>query len=397
MSNKDINFSIGIVVLIIIGYIIIGIGIAGIIGILGLGIFYLIKYIIGNIRHKRNRKRNKIIFYENLKDRYNLKEINEYLTDQQKFENLLTIILNEVEVTQELIDDFEKFSENIRNYIEKYSVWINRDILNNFSYESSELSRQTLSFHSKDLFELNPSQFPTLTLKSKNLIFYFFPQIVIIESKIEFSLVEYTSIKITDENSIYVTENSGKIIRGATPAYYNYLHERIDGGPDRRYKNNPATPVYSYDTFILNASEKIQIITSGYDGFTIFKNNFENYQKVIKRFLINKKIRIEEIDLKGNEYASEICNIIQTKGKYFILSNSFINHLKDYKISKTYPSFIQIFQEMKNQHFIEELLGEEFDFSLINEFNLKAIHHLKYPAKDISMVTAILNNSLRTT
>lgn len=396
MSNKDINFLIGIIFLIIIGYIIIGIGIAGIIAVTGLGLFYLFKYIIDNIRNKRNRRKNKIKFYEKLKNKYNLTENNESLTDQQKFEKLLTIILNEFEVTQELLYDFEEFRENIRNYIEKYSVWINNDVLNNFSYESSELSRQTVSLHSKDLFELNPTQFPTFTLKSKKVIFYFFPQFVILETKLNFSLVEYTSIEITDNNSIYVTENSGKIIKGATPAYYNYLHERINGGPDRRYKNNPATPVYSYNTFILNIPDKIQIITSGYEGFTIIKNNFENYKKVIKRFSIKKKIKIEDIFLEGNEYASEIRNLIKTKGKYFILSTTFINYLKDYRISNNYPNFIQIFQEMKNNHLIEELLNDDFDFSLINDFNRKALLSLNYPEKDVSMVTAILNSSLKT-
>lgn len=86
-------------------------------------------------------------------------------------------------------------------------------------------------------------------IASDNVEVYFYPSFAIVYRRLSetktVQVIDYQSFSIktssfTEPLSVWFDE------KDATVAYRTWLHSRVNGGPDLRYKNNPSTPYYSF-------------------------------------------------------------------------------------------------------------------------------------------------------
>lgn len=372
------------------------IGIAGAVIGLAAGLFYLIRWIIKTIQENKLKSINKESFYESLIQQYGLID---NLTDDEKIDNKLKWAVSQIlsiqSVNSQLNQGFITFKSIYRGAINKSSIWSNVNLLQGYSCDSSTLSRHNFSFQENGYLDVIGTNEHPFLLRTKNQSFYFYPNFVITEVNCEYKLIKYNDISVNNIDSIYVTEQSGKIIRGASPVFYNYLHQRVDGGPDRRYKNNPSTPVYCHTICRLCIGMECQIISATSDSVDLLKRGLIQYKKDLIANPIQAGKRIKDINLASNEYASQIREIINEHGKDILNYQVFINILKDYKFPKEYPHIIPIYELLQQNKYMENLVKEGCEYSYLDDIKITLTQTSTYSEDEVVTALAFLGYGLQ--
>ncbi len=393
MKNSGV---VGIIILFIIGYAIMAIGIAGAVIGLAAGLFYLIRWIIKTIQENKLKSINKESFYKSLIQQYGLID---NFTDDEKIDNKLKWAVSQIlsiqSVNSQLNQGFITFKSIYRDAINKSSIWSNVNLLQGYSCDSSTLSRHNFSFQENGYLDVIGTNEHPFLLRTKNQSFYFYPNFVITEVNCEYKLIKYNDISVNNIDSIYVTEQSGKIIRGASPVFYNYLHQRVDGGPDRRYKNNPSTPVYCHTICRLCIGMECQIISATSDSVDLLKRGLIQYKKDLIANPIQAGKRIKDINLASNEYASQIREIINEHGKDILNYQVFINILKDYKFPKEYPHIIPIYELLQQNKYMENLVKEGCEYSYLDDIKITLTQTSTYSEDEVVTALAFLGYGLQ--
>ena len=117
------------------------------------------------------------------------------------------------------------------------------------------------------------------------------------------------------------------------PSHYSYLHERVDGGPDRRYRYNPAIPVYFFSALVFEIKGKnVNMIFNGENVAEQFEKLFREYKKVLAStggvtMTSNPVIQNPEPSetVSGDEYASIFKKIIDERGKNILKERLFLD------------------------------------------------------------------------
>lgn len=393
MKNSGV---IGLIILFIIGYALIAIGaVAAIIG-LGIGLSFLISWAVKTVREYRLRKENKRLFYEELVSKYNLLKA----TDEKKVDELLKDAVYQILAMQSLstniINAFGTFKSNFKQAVTSASIWCNDELLQGMSCSSSSLTRRKLSFEDRGFMDISLCSYSPFQLKSKGCKMFFYPNFVIAEINCTYQILDYQNIGLTNDECIYVTEQSGKLIRGASPVFYEYLHQRVNGGPDRRYKNNPSTPVYCHRIFRINSgSNEIQIMAaSGQTVDTLFKS-LRQFKQDLKTYPIGLSKRIIDVNLSSNEYASQIRSIVDEHGKDILTYRVFINLLKDYKFTKKYPNIISIYELMQQQNYMRQLIEPDMGYSFLEDVKRNISQTVNHDEDEMNTVLAFLGYGLQ--
>ena len=94
---------------------------------------------------------------------------------------------------------------------------------------------------------------PTLHLGRQ--IFYFFPDVVLVEDGPRMGAVSYKELQITWDKSNFIEE--GQLPKDAQVAAYTWKHPNLNGGPDRRFNNNYQIPICSYEGMHLTSTSGI--------------------------------------------------------------------------------------------------------------------------------------------
>ena len=269
------------------------------------------------------------------------------------------------------------------------------NLLQGYSCDSSTLSRHNFSFQENGYLDVIGTNERPFLLRTKNQSFYFYPNFVITEVNCEYKLIKYNDISVNNIDSIYVTEQSGKIIRGASPVFYNYLHQRVDGGPDRRYKNNPSTPVYCHTICRLCIGIECQIISATSDSVDLLKRGLIRYKKDLIANPIQAGKRIKDINLASNEYASQIREIINEHGKDILNYRVFINLLKDYKFPKEYPHIIPIYELLQQNKYMENLVKEGCEYSYLDDIKITLTQTSTYSEDEVVTALAFIGYGLQ--
>lgn len=205
MKNSGV---IGLITLFVIGYALLAIGTAAAIIGLGIGLTFLIRWIVKTVKDNKLRKKNKRLFYEYLAYKYNLsRNIEEKKIDEQ-LKKAITQILAIQNLNSNLIRAFSKFKSNCKQAVNFASIWYNKDLLQGVSCDSSSLSRHTLSFEERGFMDTADSVAPPFLLKSKGCRLFFYPNFVIAEINCDYKILEYEYISVTNDDSIYVTPPS---------------------------------------------------------------------------------------------------------------------------------------------------------------------------------------------
>ena len=390
------NFSAFIIIIIaIIYYVIVPIGALFVLIGICIAIVSMLIWFSKLIRNHVLKTKNKQLFYNKLSSLYHI-SLNQEGKSNLKLSSAIEQILTKYYCPSELGNEFKKLKESIRNSLDQASIWKNNKILNEYAYKGNNLSRNRLSFSEIAILGSKSNLCSDyFTVKAKGIKLHFFPYFIITEIDCGYDLIEFTDVSVIDKNTISVEESSTSSIKGANPAYYNYLHQRIDGGPDRRYKNNPSTPVYLYDIFKLYVGKEIQIISASSRSTLNIINSINRYQCELSKYQVLSTIYVKDIDISEDEYASLIKKFIVKYGKDFILSKSFVNRLKDYRVSIRHPYFIPIIEILYQSDNFKNIILDDCRYDQLDMIKNTVKESTAYSELEIATVLALLGYGLQ--
>lgn len=242
---------VGLITIGILCYLVALAGVAVIIAAGIVGIIYLCVFAYKKIAQHKNNRLKKQKFTEQLLSYCGCNIIGE--NDKNLDENLSKLLaeyISRFRVTDIATQFFEEVKNKIEQVFDNCSVGVYNSRIDFESFEtiqSNALTRCGARIKINCIFKLsNIVNISNFSIISKYWSLHALPQFCIFETTDSIEIVDWKNIKIKDLGAIYVAENSFTLVKGAAPAYHEYLHERVGGGPDRRYKNNPSTPVYRY-------------------------------------------------------------------------------------------------------------------------------------------------------
>ena len=110
--------------------------------------------------------------------------------------------------------------------------------------------------------------------------FHFFPDQLIIRTRRRYAPISYADLKI--ETKMVDVAETGRVPADSTTVGGTWRHTRRDGGPDRRYRDNPAIPIVRYALVILMAGQyRVGLLVSGIQQVEPFASAI---QTVARRF-----------------------------------------------------------------------------------------------------------------
>ena len=191
----------------------------------------------------------------------------------EKVEDLQSLCANEVvdfisktTVPSQTLNSFVNLSDRLSR-LYKTTSWAANSV-NNTYYEQngSSLSRFEVTNGTND--QLGFALFDgvkKVSISINDKTFVFTPFFIVLIERETVSIFKWETVKTGNVFEITVRENVFFGMKGASPIYHRYLHERVNGGPDRRYNYNPATPVYRYSVmdFTLPYTNKLICCDSG--------------------------------------------------------------------------------------------------------------------------------------
>jgi hypothetical protein len=350
--------TLGFILLAIFCYIIsaaaIGVAVIGVIALLIWGIVYIAK---AYSRHQA-RKIAKQEFYNFLIQQYPIVGIEESEKLDIKLSNALYQgIFSKRVLSADLNKSFDKLKATINSTFSGCSVWSYVGVASVFESENN-FKRGKAKRSNRALLQLDKFYDTSncICIESNHDEIYLFPSVCVIASDSGYSIAEWDEFQPEDTGATYVVESNTAIIRGATPAYYNYLHERVGGGPDRRYKDNPSTPVYRYGTMCLKIGNKeFKFIIANESCVAPLVNEIEAYKQA---YSDDKPKEIAVIDCSHDEYAGAIKSIIDQHGKSIVKDKIFVSTLADYTIFRQKPYLRTLLMTMTSNGYWEDLLAE---------------------------------------
>ncbi len=124
------------------------------------------------------------------------------------------------------IRPFARFLTEVENAVQKRSIYGNSE-----GVPVPHLMK--LSNESRDI----SSNISCVCLSSHNVDVVFLPDILCWRNGMDWYVADYREVSL-GTSSFWVRDN-GSLSVGATHVRKRYKHERVDGGPDRRYRDNP--------------------------------------------------------------------------------------------------------------------------------------------------------------
>ena len=91
-----------------------------------------------------------------------------------------------------------------------------------------------------------------INLKSDDLSIYFLPDALLLEKNAKVKAIDYKALKIDLRAEDFMEE--GKVAKDATLIEKTYKHANEDGGPDKRYKDNPEVNIVEYGILEIKGS-----------------------------------------------------------------------------------------------------------------------------------------------
>lgn len=292
---------------------------------------------------------------------------------------------------------FEKFSKDFENLYTKSSTWVCPHVSNTYYNINGS------SLHRTEVVVAKPENFLPFDWTSKKFIytqigevcFILTPIFVIKVSKDSVSFIDYEKLSISKSEQITVQENTYGYIKGASPIYYRYLHERVDGGPDRRYNYNPSTPVYYYYKQEFNLTSSKYLITSKQSFANSLVNSLRALQNALKAHPISKSFDVANFDVSKDEYASVFKDIFSSYGKEVALKKLFISILEDYRVTKEKEKLKPILLKISDDNLWPSILADDCSYETLDNIKRTLTKSTHFEDRDITETLAYLGYGLQ--
>lgn len=235
-----------------------------------LGAIWLLYYIITGITFRvrsigevKQKVHIKTEFYESVIRQYGLPRNSENPNIDIRLTEALSYVIQHMSCDNSVISSFDKVLEKFNNNYVLSSATLSTDPLNSRIYTINGVS---IKIYKEGWPKVN-TRVTAFCLKCKYVSLYFYPYFCIVERKDKIALIEWKDIKVSSTKGEPST---------------HYLHERVDGGPDRRYKYNPIIPIYIYSALVFHiAGNSINLILQGEKEAEKFEKLFREYKKVL--------------------------------------------------------------------------------------------------------------------
>lgn len=352
---------------------------------------WLIWYIFKGIRfgfvfiNDNNKKKElKTSFYSSLSQQYELSAYNESLNLNQNISNILTEYFERLVYDKSVIPSFEKI---IKEFINNYEVPSSTIKVGDISNNLSSIEGTKIKFKRSGWPNVNTHSH-CFSISWKSGAVYFYPFACILETSDSLDLFDWRDIKVSSTKG--------------EPSHYSYLHERVDGGPDRRYRYNPAIPVYFFSALVFEIKgKKVNMIFNGENVAEQFEKLFREYKKVLAStggvtMTSNPVIQNPEPSetVSGDEYAIIFKKIIDERGKNILQERLFLSLLADYKVFKEKRFLRPFLETMTDEGYWSELTEGNPSVDTLNKIKKKFITIHQYPEHEAAEAISYIGYGL---
>lgn len=331
---------------------------------------------VKDFKKSRDTRLAKESFYKKLCERFSQDFSDSKEDIELKISNILWAeVFSQHKPNDDLTKSFKNMSSIVNDAFTRSSIWLSQDFKkSNFIQSADSFIRLDTSFNCDGFMRLKElGEVPTFCLKCDNIEVHFFPSMCILKLGNDYDIIDVNDLNLDDLGSFTIEENCAEIVRGNTPMYHNYLHQRVDGGPDRRYSYNPSFPVYRYGGFSMTCQKPYTFIIANGAIVPGIINAFTDYKKAYNAYLSNSYYDIKQYNVSNDEYASLIHQLLSDNGKDFIKSKKFIAMLSDYKVFKEKPYLKQVLSELINGSLCDDILDTKCTFKLLNQIKDKLV------------------------
>lgn len=336
------------------------------------GVALLINYVYQYIKHKKKKKKAQKEFLDYLKKNYLLPNNIDTLDVEEAISSIISHVLSLMICDKRALSSFQNL----------YSEFSNNYTISSSTISTIDLVRNLSSIKGKK-FKLNNEGWPNakanfqcFSLIWKYGAIYFYPFFCIVEKDENIKIVEWKDVRVTSTKG--------------DPAYYTYLHTRVDGGPDRRYSYNPSIAVYMHSALTLDfKGNSIHFIFSDENAAEIFEKKFQGFKKMLSSsggVTIQPNIHNCDVrfDTNNDEYITAFKRVIEERGKQIVMDRLFISILADYRVFKEKPFLRPFLLTMQEEGYWHDLLRENPTSEQLNEIKKKFIIMHQYPKSEVN-------------
>lgn len=337
---------------------------------------------------------------------YNI--ITDIESGKQYVEDVFNNFVNTSTIPPRITHLFKELCSLIDRGFAKNTFWICRNIPKSlYEISGSSLSRAEINITSE--IPISSGLFNSLlylVLHGESGNFILTPLFIIYISKDDVTFIEWANIETGESGDVRVKEDAFSTVRGAHSLYHRYLHERVNGGPDRRYNYNPSWSVNQYFFINLRINDKPSakvLCTNGFGDIVSKLNQFKksltinaiHYEKnertiadIVNQETIQDNCRVED------EYASLFKKIIDERGKDILKERLFLSLLADYKVFKEKRFLRPFLETMTEEGYWKDLTEGTPTVDTLNKIKKKftTIHH--YPEHEAAEAVSYLGYGL---
>lgn len=392
---------VGLITIGILCYLVAMAGVAIIIAASIVGIIYLCVFTYKKIAQHKNNRLKKQKFIEQLLTYCGCNTIEE--NDKNLDENLSKLLAEYISrfgVADIATLSFEEVKTKIQQVFDSCSIGVYKSRIDFDSFEtfqSNALTRCAARIKINSIFNLsNFVDISNFSIISKYWSLHALPQFCIFETTDSIEIVDWKNIKIKDLGAIYIAENSFTLVKGADPAYHQYLHERVGGGPDRRYKNNPSTPVYRYGNIEIEVNNNSIFLSVANEVFVSeIVDMFKNFLNILSMNLTSRHKTINEIDLSGDEIASLFKEIVLLYGSTIFKEKRFLSILSDYRVLNNKSYLKPILQYIGDNDYWPSIMSPSCDIDTLNNLKEELVKKGKFEDDDVAHTMAYIGHGLQ--
>lgn len=354
-------------------------------------IWYLIKGVkfgFSSIKDSKKKRQIKIDFNNSLVQRYSLN-----VSDNERDINIsisksLTEVFGKSSCQNSV---YHKFDKIIREFVNNYEVPNSTVTLGDLSMNLGSVNGEKIKFKQEGWKDVNTSC-KCFTVKWKSGGAYFYPFACILETSDSLEMYDWKDIKISSTKG--------------DPSHYSYLHERVGGGPDRRYKFNPAIPVYFYSALVLEVvGLKFNLIFHGEKVAEEFEKLFREFKNSLAStggVIIDNTAIEQEINFDKNksrepdtiEYAALFKKIIDERGTNILKEPLFLSLLADYMVFKEKRFLRPFIETMTEEGYWTELTDRNSSVDTLNRIKKKFITIHQYPEHEATEALSYIGYGL---
>lgn len=347
-----------------------------------------LRFGFSSIKDSKKKRQIKADFNKTLVQRYNLSASDDETDVNSNISQSLTQIFGKSTCDNSV---FLKFAKIIQEFENNYEVPSTTVMFGDLTKNLGLVNGAKIKFKDAGWPDVN-SNCRCFSIKWKSGAVYFYPFACIIETS--------DSLDIYDWKDMKVSSTKGD------PSHYSYLHERVDGGPDRRYKFNPAIPVYFYSALVFEVvGRKFNLIFHGENVAEEFEKLFRDYMKalataggvitantVIEHGVSTKRNHEEEPDTIN--YAALFKRIIDERGKDILKERLFLSLLADHKVFQEKQFLRPFLETMTEEGYWSELTEGSPSMTTLNKIKEKFIKIHLYPEHEAAEAVSYLGYGL---